>query len=393
MKVKVKPSYIIALVLAVSAAGWVYSGQMEQDPFAPAPDAAVGATSPAETHAERALPAVRVAQSIASNHRAILLYTGRTEAERRSVLSAETDGRVIEIGAEKSQPVAEGDVIVKLTTADRYARLKEAEALVRQRTIEYDAAKSLAGKGFQSESAKAAAEANLTAAKAQLETIRVDINRTVIKAPFDGVVEVRPVQIGDYVRPGDQIAQIADLNPIVVTIQVTEREIGKVQLGILAEIELLAKQRFTGMVSRIATAADKNTRTFEVELEVENPDLTLLDGMTAKVNLPSQEVKAHKVTPALLALDNEGRVGVKAVDADNRVVFYPITIVEDTASGMWVGGLPDELTLITVGQAFVAPGALVTPVPEGAIAPVSEPQTEPGPTPELSSTDTVGDNS
>ncbi len=383
MKFPIKPSYLIAFALAAGSAGWIYSGQMEEDPLAD-PQAETAEQQAQEPAAEtKALPSVRVAESRATDHRAILLYTGRTEADRRAVLRAETEGRVIEIGANVSDPVATGKVIAKLATNDRYAKLKQAESLVRQREIEYEAARQLAGKGFQTESKKAEAEANLSSARASLEAIRVDLGRTTIEAPFDGVIETRSVEVGDYVQVGDEIAVIADFDPIVVTIQVSEREISRVDAGVTAEIQMLDGQTHFGLVSRIAPTADSATRTFEVELEVANQGDGLLDGMTAKVFLPAQEVSAHRITPALLALSDDGAVGVKAVDAQNKVVFYPIEIVEDTAGAMWVSGLPETVTLITVGQAYVAPGATVKPVPEDeAEKPYSE---QPGASQTLSS--------
>jgi multidrug efflux system membrane fusion protein len=383
MKFPIKPSYLIAFALAAGSAGWIYSGQMEEDPLAD-PQAETAEQQAQEPAAEtKALPSVRVAESRATDHRAILLYTGRTEADRRAVLRAETEGRVIEIGASVSDPVATGKVIAKLATNDRYAKLKQAESLVRQREIEYEAARQLAGKGFQTESKKAEAEANLSSARASLEEIRVDLGRTTIEAPFDGVIETRSVEVGDYVQVGDEIAVIADFDPIVVTIQVSEREISRVDAGVTAEIQMLDGQTHFGLVSRIAPTADSATRTFEVELEVANQGDGLLDGMTAKVFLPAQEVSAHRITPALLALSDDGAVGVKAVDAQNKVVFYPIEIVEDTAGAMWVSGLPETVTLITVGQAYVAPGATVKPVPEDeAEKPYSE---QPGASQTLSS--------
>lgn len=379
MKFPIKPSFLIAGGLAIVAAGWIYSGQMEEDPFAPTAEDTVPAEAEAPVAPESRITSVRVQDSTAVAHRAILLYTGRTEVERRVTLRAETDGRVIEIGVEESDPVTEDTVVVKLAANDRYAKLNEAKALVNQREIEFEAAESLAGKGFQTESAKAAAEANLQAAKAALEQIRVDIGRITVEAPFDGVVESRSVEIGDFVQAGDEIAVIADFDPLVVTIQVSEREISRVEPGVTADIELLDGQRFIGIVSRIATTGDSATRTFEVELEVANEEARLLDGMTAKVLLPAQQVMAHMITPALLTLDDTGQVGVKGIDADNRVVFYPIQIVEDTPSGMWIAGLPRTVTLITVGQDFVAPGVVVEPVPASSIAPAT-PMPEPEPT-------------
>jgi len=357
---RIKPSLVISILLAGAAVAWILSGQ------GGAPD--IVGMEP-EPVAIRELPSVRTTESVAVNHRAVLLYTGRTQMDRRTVLRAETEGRIIEIGAEISDPIAEGALVVKLAANDRFAKLAEAEALLRQRDTEYKAAQQLAGKGFQTESARAAAEANLSSARAALETIRTDIAHTTIKAPFDGIVESRIVEIGDYVQGGDEVARIVDFDPIIIAIQVSEREIHRIDPGTVAPVELISGVTRDGVVSRISTTANNTTRTFEVELEVENQDGRLRDGMTAKVNLPTQEVMAHKISPAWLTLADSGSVGLKSVDADDRVVFHPITLVEDTADGMWVSGLPDRVSLITVGHVFVAPGIKVKATPDNEITP------------------------
>jgi multidrug efflux system membrane fusion protein len=393
MKVRLKPSLIIAVTLAVLSAAWIYSGQMEEDPFADAAEPAeeqVAAASQ-QAKADKPLPSVRVQETRAVPHRAVLNYTGRTEVDRRAVLRAETDGRLIEIGAEVSSRVEKGALVVKLAPSDRYAQINKAESLVRQRQIEYDAAKKLAGKGFQTESARAESEANLSSAKAALEEIRVDLARTTLEAPFDGIIESRAVEVGDYVQRGDEIARIVDFDPIVVTIQVSEREISRVELGTVAPISLISDEELTGVVSRIATTANDATRTFEVELEIANEDAALRDGVTATVLLPAQQVMSHLISPALLTLDDAGAVGVKAIDTESRVVFYPITIVEDTADGMWVGGLPNQVTLITVGQAFVAPGIKVDAVPAESVPTQQDAPVNPAPA--VSVGDETGDRS
>jgi multidrug efflux system membrane fusion protein len=74
------------------------------------------------------------------------------------------------------------------------------------------------------------------------------------------------------------------------------------------------------------------------------------------------------MSPAALTLDDAGVIGVKTVDEKSLVHFYPVELVADGADGIWVGGLPREITIITVGQEFVLPGQTVIPVPEDAPA-------------------------
>ena len=113
----------------------------------------------------------------------------------------------------------------------------------------------------------------------------------------------------------------------------------------------------------VAPVASDTTRTFRVELAIPNPQGLLRAGMTAEVRLPAGEINAHRMTPALLTLDDDGNVGVKTVDEKNRVVFFPVEVVVSDSNGVWVTGLPDNARVITVGQGFVAPGETVNPVP------------------------------
>jgi hypothetical protein len=73
-------------------------------------------------------------------------------------------------------------------------------------------------------------------------------------------------------------------------------------------------------------------------------------------------VLAHRVSPALFTLDDAGSMGVRLIDQDNRVVFYAVEVIEDTAQGAWVTGLPSKVNLITVGQEFVLAGQRVEPI-------------------------------
>ena len=83
------------------------------------------------------------------------------------------------------------------------------------------------------------------------------------------------------------------------------------------------------------------------------------------------EVIAHRVSPAILTLTDDGMIGVKTLGPDNRVRFHPIQIIGDGADGVWLSGLPNRITLITVGQEFVAEGQTVRPIDEADLPPAS----------------------
>lgn len=359
-----KSSYVIALVIALAAAGWMASpylaggspGESENIPATVQPVAVTKASM-----------RVQVRNSVAETRINTLLLTGQTEPSRHATVRAETAARVVAVEAEKGASINKADVIVRLATDDRDALLEEARALMKQRKIEYTAASKLSSKGFQTQTRLAETKANLEAAEARLRRIEIDIERTVIRAPFDGVIQSRMVEVGDYVKVGDPIALVIDLDPLIAVAQVSEREVAGVATGGEGKMRLVTGDIVDGLVRYVSSVGSEGTRTFRVELEIRNAENRLAAGLTAEIRLPVKAVEAHNMSPAALTLDDAGVIGVKIVDAQNIVRFHPIQLVSDGLDGVWVAGLPREAMIITVGQEFVLPGETVTPVPEGSV--------------------------
>jgi multidrug efflux system membrane fusion protein len=357
-----KRSIIFAVLLAIGATVWVASGQFGEsgaEPQAQKP--------PADLTALEQAPLVRVRPSRAEQHAVIDLLRGRTEANRLVEIKSETDGRLSELAVDDGSQVKAGDVIAKLAPGDRPSRLAEAKALLAQRKVEFDADKKLSQKGFRAETQLAASQAELEAAEAAVTIAEVELSYTTIRAPFDGVIDSRLVEIGDFIDRGESIARLVELDPMLIVTQVNERDIGRLSVGAPGQARLMSGPTVTGTIRHISAVADGATRTFRVELEVPNLNRSIADGMTAEIALPLSEIAAHHVSPAVLTLAENGEIGVKAVDAQNRVAFHAIAIVDTDNQGIWVTGLPEEVTLITVGQEYVSVGEAVRSVLESEI--------------------------
>ncbi len=360
-----RKSVIIAGGLAVVSVGWMMSGL-----FGGEPDSAIDVARADLTLVEPAagpddaetLAAVRLAQLSAQTRERTLVVSGRTEASREVEIRSETDGRVAEVMAEKGQHVDEGQILLRLAIDDRAARLTEAEALLTQREIEFAAAQELAKKGFRSDTNVAAAQALLDGARAVIQRMRIDIARTRIAAPFAGYVWQNRAELGAYVKAGDALSAIVDLYPVLVVGYATEHEIGLLQLGALGSAALIDGTQVDGIVSYVSAKADPQTRTYRFELEVPNEGGVIRDGLTAEIAIPLSRSQAHLVSPAVLTLADDGTIGVKIVNLDHFVEFVPVTILGDTRDGVWLGGLPPDVTIITVGQEFVVSGQRVRPV-------------------------------
>jgi len=355
MKIPFNKSVLIAAVIGVSATIWLASGAMEDKTPPPA-------KSVVETH-KKSTVKVLVAEREAITHADVIKLYGQTEANREVTLKAETAGRIEELLIEKGAFVKKGDVIARIAMEDRQRRLKSAQAAVRHRELEYDASRKLSQKSFRSQTKLAEAASLLNSARAELESIRVDIKHTTITAPFDGYLEDTVIEVGDFLDTGGEIAKIVDLSPIVIKAHLPEHAVSRVHDGQPAMAVFPDGRKLDGIVRFVATTSDSSTRTYRVEMEAANDGEQKINaGLTASLQLNVGQRTAHQVSPAILTLSDNGRVGVKTVDADNKVVFHPIQLLEDTADGVWVTGLPQKARIITRGQEYVSPGQEVIAV-------------------------------
>lgn len=395
----IKRSYVWAVVIAMALGLWILSGQFGDttagsapaestrtettpsettpaettpagttasiDPSRAAapvrPDAAAGAASPAGED----LPAVRVRVFEAAPVLRDVVVRGRTEPVRSVQVRARTSGTIIDLPREKGDYVEKGDVLCRLDIAARDARLAEARALREQRWLQYDASRKLAARGHRSETQVAADKAAYDAAVAQVKQMEVELGYTRITAPFEGVLDARPVEMGDFLNVGQHCATVVDLDPLLVVGQVAEKDVDKLSPGTVGFARLGTGTEIEGVVRFIARTADEATRTFRIELEVPNRDRSLLAGLTAEIVVPAAQVRAHLLSPAYLVLNDAGEIGVRMVDENGIVHFRPIDIVEDGVDGVWVSGLPPRATVITVGQEFVREGMRVRVAMDG----------------------------
>ncbi len=361
-----KRSFIIAGLLAAATVAWVASGQIGQGK-----NSKDGVKPPADLASIARVPAVRVRRHQAELRTSEIVVRGRVEARRKVMVKAEAMGRIIELAVDKGDRVKAGDVLARLSPEDRPAKLKEAKALRAQRALEYQAGRRLNQKGFRSETQMAAAKAALEAAEAALVRAQMAVDDTAITAPFDGVVEARIAELGAFVERGDPVARVLDLDPILAVVMISERDVGRISLGGPGHARLITGRKFDGQIRFIAAEAEPETRTFRVEVELQNPDGLVLDGMTTELRLPLEQIRAHRVSPAILSLSDDGEIGVKVLSPENLVRFHPVRIIGDGPDGVWLTGLPDRVTLITVGHEFITEGQSVRPIDAETLAPLS----------------------
>lgn len=302
---------------------------------------------------------VRGTKSVAQQRTLYLEVRGQTRANRIVQVRAEVSGRVEAIPAEKGTRVKARDVLCQIAVDTRETDLDEARADLKSAQLEYRGVLDLQRQGLQSEINVAKAKAALESSRARAKRAELALQKTRILAPFDGVVETQPVEVGDFLSVGQLCVTLMEVAPMLVAGQVSEKNIGQVALGDEVEITLITGKKLEGRVSFIGRAPEEATRTYPIEVTVDVPGDDIRAGLTAQMQVPVGVESAHLISPASLVLNDEGVMGVRIVDDKNVVRFNAVQVVSEGPKGVWVKGLPERIRLITVGQEEVFEGQTV----------------------------------
>lgn len=368
-----------------------------------------------EASEETSVVSVIARRSVAETIDSAVVLRGETRAVRQVELRSETSGQIVSTPLRKGAFVESGQLMCEIDLGTREvsladanarlaetraripetearipeaeARIEEAKSRLDEAQINLNAAEKLAEGGFASEtrvanalagvrSAEAAvisAEAGRKSALSGLENIQAaiqsaeagvasakqEISKLTISAPFEGILESDTAEIGSLMQPGSLCGTIIQLDPIIVAGFVPEAEVNRITEGVRAGARMVDGTTVQGTVSFLSRSADEKTRTFLVEIEVANPDLKIRDGQTADILIESDGATAHLLPQSSLTLNNEGTLGVRIVDGDGTARFREVQLLKDTAQGVWLGGLPQEVNVILVGQEYVVDGSPV----------------------------------
>ena len=305
---------------------------------------------------------------------------GRTAPDRQARLGAEIAGTIIALNRKKGEAVKKGQALVRIDKADLEAQLQRANAALDVREKEFKAAKSLKSRGLQGEVAYSTAQSNLIEAKAAVKRAQLNLTNTTIRAPFDGILDDLLVEVGDFVGVGDPVATILDLDQVVIEADVSERHVQGLKIGEKAAVRLINGKRMEGTVRYISRISSSATNTFPIEIEISNPDRAIPAGVSAEVTLALELQLATKISPAMLALDKDGNLGVKALYPEleqshageqgeqRKVYFVPVQLVKAEQDGVWLAGLGESADIITIGQGFVREGDSVLAVKANSVS-------------------------
>jgi multidrug efflux system membrane fusion protein len=359
--------------------------------------------SPEMQNIAPALVRVVVQTSTAREIDSAVQLRGETQAARQVQVMAETTAAVISEPLRRGSFVEAGQEMCSLDPGTRHsvlaqakanlanaraqvpqteARVKEAEARLEEARINDNVATKLSETGYASDTRVAStqaavlsAQAGVEAARSGLETTQAgiraaeaavaaaekEIERLVIRAPFAGLLETDTAELGSLLGAGAICATVIQLDPIKIVGYVPETQVHRVTLGSLAGARLTDGRDVRGRVTFLSRSADPETRTFRVDIDVANTDMSIRDGQTADILIASAGTQAHLLPASALTLNDNGDLGVRLVDDSNTVRFAAVTLLRDTSEGVWVSGLADDVNVIVVGQEYVVQGVKVDP--------------------------------
>lgn len=351
---------IVAIGVAIATGVWVATGEFTSVGSA-ADESGPGPTAVPENE-EAAVRTVGVITPPQREHSRAIRISGSTEADKRATLATRAAGIVAELPVRQGMRVEKGDLILKLDAEGKEAAVETARALLSQREAELEAAERLARSGnlprLQLENTRSA----VASARSQFEAATAELARNELYAPFSGLIDRVNIEQGSSVQAGTEVATILSLDPILAIGEVSERDLAHVAAGNRADVRLVSNQIVQGEVRHISRNASSATRTFRVEVAVPNAEQLIPAGMTAEITLRTEPVMATVLPRSVVTLSSDGDLGVRAVDADNKVVFYPIDLVDDLSEGLVLGGIPADVKIIVAGQEMVSEGHTVNTV-------------------------------
>jgi multidrug efflux system membrane fusion protein len=347
---KFKPGFgSLALLLTAALLLWLFSGELRSGltsapPAEPVPSASVVVA--AQLSEARPYPRQVVLQ-------------GQLEPWQSVDLRARINATVEALPLERGASVVQGDLLLQLSEDDRRSQLQQAKAQLAYSRSQLEAGKSLRRQGLNAQTEILRLQSELANAEQALRSAELALEYTRPLAPFAGVLDQLEVDPGDYLAAGQVWGRLIEVDRLRMRAQVPQQQVAQLELGQLAEVTLLDRRTLKGVVSHIAQEANSATRSFTVEIRLDNPDRFRVAGASATARIATGSVAAHLISTALLTLDEAGQVGVLHLDAEDRVQFSRVELISTDTEGSWVSGLPERIQLITLGGGFVSPGEQV----------------------------------
>jgi len=306
-------------------------------------------------------PAVVVTAPVESGEVHVpLTLVGTAEPRYSAEVASEVEGVVTAVAARKGAVVKKGDVLVKVRTVsveldleEARGRLGEVEARIAKADADVKRAQRLFEQSFTSEEDLQRTQADLDALRQQARQVRAAVGRLedrltrmTIRAPFAGWVVAERTEVGAWVGEGTVVAELTDLSVIHAMVPVPEQELARIHLGMAVEVacDALPGTPFTGKVTAIVPRADPASRTFPVEVSVDNPAGRILAGMIARATFRHDGGTGIATIPKDAFVPQPGGGGYVVKVVDDAATIVPVQVLESQEERFAVEPLQGALT-------------------------------------------------
>ena len=229
----------------------------------------------------------------------VLSAVGSMKAVNGVTVSTDMAGIVSEIAFESGTSVKKGELLVKLDTAQEEAQLRSSEAKLHLARTELERNRGLIAKKAIAQSEFDTAETQLSQMEAEVEEMKALIARKRIAAPFDGLVGIRQVNVGQYLQPGAPIAPLQSMDPIYVEFALPQQHFETIAVGKKVRLGAagVVGEQFEGEITAIDSRVDESTRNVMVQATIQNPDHKLRPGMFVDVEVLLPETEGVLAIP------------------------------------------------------------------------------------------------
>ena len=370
---------ILATIGLLALGGYAYVAN-QSAPASPQPPGKAGGGGPAAGKPGGGPPGgfavgVETAKVSASAFQDDVAAVGSLKSNESVVLRPEIAGRIAAIHLREGMPAGKGAVLVELDAATQSAELRQAEANLALAQANYKRTEDLYQKKFVSERARDESAATLKVLEAAVALTRAKLQKTQLRAPFSGIVGIRNVSVGDYVKEGQELINIEDIGSLKVDFRLPESHLSRLRKGQSVEVttDALPGQAFKGALDAIDPLIDASGRAISLRARLANPELKLRPGMFVRVRLAFGGERLGLTVPeeALVPAGNDNFVF--KVD-DGKALRVKVKIGQRNGASVEIEeGLKAGDEVVTAGQLKLRDGVPVRTAAGGAASPEAKP--------------------
>lgn len=287
--------------------------------------------------------------------------TATLQAEHEAKLISQVPGTVLELLVEEGDKVQRGQLLARVDATHSRLQLRESEADLQRRKNDVERGEKLLARHLIAANAQDQAESDFAVRRAEVNLARVRVDKSEIRAPFDGIITRRWIKQGQLLAANDAVFDIANFADLRAELRVPERDAVAIAAGQTVDftVDALGNRHFEGKVERVAPVVDRDSGTVKVTVRVDNRDRSLRPGLFTRMDIAFLHLANAVLMPKAAVLGSRGAEAVYVIE-DGKAHRQPIRTGYDSGSRVQViEGLAAGTEVVVTGQASLNDGALV----------------------------------